>query len=126
MVQDLEQLLARPLGAALRAKVVEDEQRRCLHRFEQLVIRDVAAGRERRAQMIEQVGDDRKENLTAEFDASIGDRRGQVRLATPGWPAEQQPRRRIVGVFAAPLQGLSEGTLVLGAERAAAQGKEVL
>ena len=52
MVQDLKQLLLCPGGAALGAEIVQHQQRRILDGLEQLVIRDIAARRERTPQMV--------------------------------------------------------------------------
>src|ERR1051326_1893827 len=126
MVQDLEQLLASPLRAALGTQVIQDEQRRAFDRLEQLVVGDFAARRVGGAQVVQQIGHNGKEHFGAELDLAIGDGGSQMRLAAAWGTAQQQPARRVLGPLATLVESGRQAALILRTELAATCGKEVV
>ena len=76
--------------------------------------------------MVEQVGYDGEEHLRAELDLAVGDRRREVRFAAAGRAAQEQPERRLFGIAAAALQGISQPPLVRLAELAPPAWMEVV
>jgi len=63
MVDHLIQFLARPRRRALSTQIVQDQQRHAAYQLEALVIGHCALRAEGRAEMVQQVGHDRKQYL---------------------------------------------------------------
>ena len=110
-VQDLEQLLPRPLGGVLGSEIIEDEQGCLADLFEALLKSHVfcVVGE---AQRIEHVRHSQEERRDAQADALIGDGRRQVGLAAAVGAAQQQPSTQVVGVVLADLIRLLERLLM--------------
>jgi hypothetical protein len=96
MVEDLEQLLARPIGGVLRSEVIEDQKRRLAHLLKAVVEGRlfIAVGRPER---IQQVGHSDEKGGDTQSDAGVGDGGGEVGLPAavpslneePAWRARE-------------------------------------
>ena len=133
MVEDLVELFLSPGRVALRAKVVENEQRRIAHLFEALVVAARGVGAVRGAQMIQQIGDVDEQDGLPGFQALVSDGSGEMGLSAPVASLEQQPplwlggkvARNVVGHFqiaaARSIETMAVGNKVIegaGLERA--------
>ena len=61
MVEQLKELLLRPRAAALRAQVIQNQQRRGAQLLKEFIIAHIALRAKGRAQMVEQIGHDHEE-----------------------------------------------------------------
>ena len=113
MVQYLKQLLLSPGCAALPAQVVEQQERSVAHPFEKLIVGYIAAGTERRAQVVEQGGDGDEKHGGPFLQAAIGYSCRQMGLAAAARPAEHQPAFGIFGKPLSYLKALNEPFLIL-------------
>src|SRR3972149_1444379 len=126
MVEDLEELLTRPLGGVVRAEVVEDQEWGAADPFEGL-FEGCVFGVERGAQRVQQTGDGQEKRRYADLDRFVGDGRRQVRLAGTKGARQQEPALQGPGVSPAGFVGAAQRLLLLFADpRAAvrAEGRE--
>ena len=87
----LEELLARPRRLRVCVEVVEYEEWRAAHLFEQRVVLHLGVIGIRRAKVVEEVGDGHKQRRFTAFDHGVRDRGGNVRLPAAVGTGEHQP-----------------------------------
>ena len=108
MVEDLEELLARPRRGALRTEVVQDEERSRTYFLKALIETCSALGAEGHAQMIEQVRRDDEEHRATSADPMVGDRSREMRFAAPMTTDEDEPTGGRLGIATRGLECLQK------------------
>jgi len=81
VIDDLEELLLRPRGGVLRAKIVHDQQGNGADLGDALFKAGIGGVAVRETQPVQQVRHGQEERADAHADSLVGDSRGEVRFA---------------------------------------------
>ncbi len=125
IVKYLEEFFLRPLGAALRAQVIQDEQRCVTYLVEALVVGGGAVRAIRRAQVVQQVRYDDEQRWPSACYLLVGDGRRQVGLATAVTTQEHQPSLGFIGIVVDGLVDLAQINAFLLSQSQAIRQKTV-
>src|SRR5437016_5142455 len=101
MVQNLEQLLLRPWRTALGSEIIENQQVDTLDRLKELVVGDIAAGRECGPQVVEEVRHNGKKRFFSQLELAVRDGGRQMCFARTGRAEQKQPEAWVLGVSTA-------------------------
>ena len=102
MVEQLEELLAGPVGGVGEVGVVDDQELGVAGVFEEHGVGHLRIAAIGGAEAVEQIGGDEVEGARGAFEASVGQLGGESRAARAGGPGEDQPalRGQLVGELA--------------------------
>ena len=111
VVQYLKQLFLRPGRSSLNAQVIQRQHRHIANLLEQVIIGNGIVRGIGSPQMVEQVGGHDKVGGKAQFNAAIGGRHGQLRLAAAAGAGKSQPALGIGGKGGGRFPGRPEHSL---------------
>ena len=112
MINDLKQFLLCPGGATLSAEVVQDKKWGTLHLLKKLIIGNITAWAEGRAQMVKEVRNTNKKDGIPLLKTLIGNSGSEMSLATATWSHEYQPPLPVLGKVLGCLTGTKKFLLI--------------
>jgi hypothetical protein len=99
VVDDLKEFFTRPGSGIFCAEIVQDENVRFANILKPLIVLDLARRTERRAQMVEQVGHNGKEDAVVVLEQLIGDGSREMCFAAAIVAEQNEPSAWMAGVL---------------------------